>query len=111
MDASSTYRVVGYVQDSGYDCIQISYDGTLIIPIVPNPADSTHRRGVDHISMTGTMTFATELGMPVNVKEMWKITGDRERLVSGKIVKSNTDIDSSSQYSLKERQTGVSPSK
>jgi len=111
MDASTTYRVVGYVQDSGYDCIQISYDGTLIIPIIENPSDTVHRHGVDRINMTGTLTFATELGMLVNVREKWKILSDREKTIAGKTVKTNSDVDMAIQYALKERLTGATAPK
>jgi hypothetical protein len=66
---------------------------------------------VDRINMTGTLTFATELGMLVNVREKWKILSDREKIIAGKTVKTNSDVDMAIQYALKERLTGATAPK
>jgi hypothetical protein len=96
MEASTTYHVVRSVVDAGYDCLSVSYEGNLILPVLPMASDSTHRKGIDRISMSGTFTFAPSEGIVVGVNEKWSINGDREKTVGGKLVKStvtvNTDV-------------------
>jgi hypothetical protein len=103
MDASTTYRVLGYTEEAGYDCIQIGYDGTLIIPIVASPTDSTQRHGVDRFTISGTMNHAYEPGLVVSIKEKSQMNGQREKTLAGKIVKSTVSIDMEVSYVLKER--------
>ena len=96
MEASTTYHIVRSVVDAGYDCLSVSYEGNLILPVLPMASDSTHRKGVDRISMSGTFTFAPGEGIVVGVQEKWSINGDREKTIGGKLVKSkvtvNTDV-------------------
>lgn len=106
MEASTTYRVVGFARVSNYDCIQVSYDGTLIIPVLPSPTDSTKRRGVDRISVSGMLSFAPDPGIVVSVKEKWNVDGDREKVLSGKTVKSKVNADMDMIYALRERTSG-----
>ncbi len=106
MEAATTYRVAGFSRDSGLDCIQISYDGMLIIPVLPMTGDSTQRRGVDRISVTGMLSFAPDPGFLVSVNEKWNINGDREKTVAGKIVKTKVNADMDMIYALHERKSG-----
>jgi hypothetical protein len=103
MEATTTYKVEGHTRIGDYDCMVVSYIGNLYLPIVPSPTDTTHRRGIDRISMTGTFSFAIEEGFFVSVREKWVIDGDREKIIGGKMVKSKVSIDTEVTFDLKNR--------
>ncbi|MFZ1685729.1 MAG: hypothetical protein WAU88_16575 [Candidatus Zixiibacteriota bacterium] len=101
MEASTTYHVVRSVVDAGYDCLSVSYEGNLILPVLPMASDTTHRKGIDRISMSGTFTFAPREGIVVSVREKWSINGDREKTISDKVVKSKVTVDTDVAINLK----------
>lgn len=96
-DASTTYRVTGFMRDGMYDCAVIQYSGNMVIPVVENPADTAKRSGVDHITTEGSLYFAPKEGLLVKQHEHWNISGERKKLVKGEFmdysVTVNMDID------------------
>ena len=95
MEASTTFMIKSLVREGGYDCALIEYEGNMLIPVEPDPSDSTKRSGVDRIKTTGVLYFAYTEGFVVEQKENWKIDGDRTQLKGGKMVayKIMTDYD------------------
>ncbi|MFQ5454202.1 MAG: hypothetical protein ACE5D6_08455 [Candidatus Zixiibacteriota bacterium] len=86
MEASTNYLIKSIVREAGYDCAVIEYDGTLLIPIEPNPDDSTRRQGIDRIHSKGMLYFAYKEGIVIKQREHWKIDGDRRKLKDDKII-------------------------
>ena len=83
--ASTIFTVQGFDSQQGYEVVNIGYDGTLIIPIHENPADTLRRSGLDRIHMTGVMHFSPTEGMLIGMTEKWEVDGDRQRLKEGKM--------------------------
>ena len=100
--ATSTtgFKVVSYVRESGYDCLVIEYAGDLVIPIFPNPSDSTNLSGIDRIKSKGVLYFAYNEGLIILSRDNWHINGDRQILEDNKIVNYSIKSDFSNRYWL-----------
>ena len=83
MEASMTYKVASLVREAGYDCAVIDCNGTMIIPVEPDPRDSIQTNGLDRITLTGVLYFAYKEGMVVLQREQWQIDRDRKRTHNG----------------------------
>ncbi len=106
MEASTTFLIKSLVREGGYDCAVIEYEGNLVIPIEPNPKDSTLRGGLDRIKSKGLMYFAYKEGIVVSQVESWVVDGDRTRLKDGKMVSFKVAVEYETEYALKMRETG-----
>jgi len=102
MQPSTTYIFKEIKREKGYNCAVIDCEGTLVIPLVTDPKDTTMRTGVDNITTTGTIYFAIEEGMTVLLKEHWIIDGKRKRLYEGKMTEYLVKVDTESEYKLTE---------
>jgi uncharacterized protein DUF6263 len=100
MQPSTTYKFKEIKREKGYNCAVIDCEGTLVIPLVTDPKDTTMRTGVDNIMTTGTIYFAIEEGMTVLLKEHWIIDGKRKRLYEGKMTEYLVKVDTESEYVL-----------
>lgn len=103
MEASTTYEVVAFVREAGYDCAVLNVDGNLIIPVEPNPKDSVVRFGVDNIETTGKMYFAYREGMVVQQRERWVIEGEHYRVRGNDTTKLDVLIEADVDYVLERR--------
>jgi len=103
VEASTTYEITSFAREQGYDCVVISYDGKLIIPIKPNPTDSTRRSGVNRIDITGVMYFAHKEGLTVSNRDRWVIDGERTEVRDGKTRQYKIVYEGDSNLNLKER--------
>ena len=84
VEASTTYEIKSFAREQGYDCVVISYDGNLVIPVKPNPKDSIQRSGVNRIQITGMMYFAYKEGITVSNRDRWVVKGTRKEVTDGK---------------------------
>lgn len=84
VEASTTYEIKSFAREQGYDCVVISYDGNLVIPVKPNPKDSIQRSGVNRIQITGMMYFAYKEGLTVSNRDRWVVKGERTEVAGGK---------------------------
>ncbi|MFQ5498337.1 MAG: hypothetical protein ACE5FH_01575 [Candidatus Zixiibacteriota bacterium] len=80
LEASTTYRIKSLVREAGYDCAVLAFDGLLIMPLAPDPSDSTQKSGIDRIQTTGVIYFAYKEGAVVLQRERWVIDGDRSQI-------------------------------
>jgi len=103
MEASTTYEVVAFVREAGYDCALLNVDGNLVIPVEPNPKDSVQRFGVDRIRTTGKMYFAFREGMVVLQRERWIIQGDYTRVKKSDTATYDVRIEADVDYALESR--------
>ncbi len=102
MKPSTTYKFREYKIEKGYNCALIDCEGTLVIPLVPDPEDTTQRTGIDNIMTTGTIYFAYEEGMTVLLTEHWTINGKRKRLHEGEMAEYYIKVETESEYKLTE---------
>ncbi len=103
--AATTFTVLDFGVEQGYEVTRIGYDGNLLIPVNENPEDSLKRSGIDRIRITGTLNFAHIEGMVINMNERWQVDGDRKKLRDGKWVSFKVLGDMDANYEL------VSPAK
>ncbi len=103
MEASTTYRMVSLVREAGYDCAVIECDGSMILPIEPDPADSMKRSGLDRIESTGRLYFAYKEGMVVLQRERWAIDRDRVKTAKDKTERYKEAIELDIEFVLKQR--------
>jgi len=100
MKPSTTYKFKEIKLVNGYNCAVIECEGTLVIPLVPDPKDTTMRTGVDNIMTSSTIFFAYDEGITVLLKEHWVIDGKRTRLSEGKMKDYFVKVDTDSEYKL-----------
>ena len=84
VNATTEYELESFFRKDRYDCAVVGYKGNIIIPIVPDPADSTLREGVDKIDFEGQMYFAYAEGVIVSATERWMVDSYRKALKDGK---------------------------
>ena len=82
--AATTFTILDFGVEQGYEVTRIGYDGNLVIPVNANPEDTLKRSGIDRIRITGTLNFAHNEGMVINMNERWQVDGDRRRWKDGK---------------------------
>ncbi len=104
LEASTTFRVKSLVREAGYDCAVIEFDGDMVIPLVPDPDDSTQRAGLDRIKTTGMIYFAYREGIVVLQRERWLVAGTRQKLEEGEMIEYQITVESDSEYILKKMQ-------
>jgi hypothetical protein len=102
VEASTTYKIESFAREQGYDCVVISYDGNLVIPVKPGPDDSLETRGVNRIQITGMMYFAHKEGITVSNRDRWVIDSHGERMHEGKRKEYRTIYEGDSNLTLKE---------
>lgn len=105
VEASTTYEIKSFAREQGYDCVVISYDGNLVIPVKPNPKDSIKRSGVNRIQITGMMYFAYKEGLTVSNRDRWVVKGERTETADGKTKKYSILYEGDSTMLLTERKT------
>lgn len=103
--AATTFTILDFGVEQGYEVTRIGYDGNLLIPVHENPEDSLKRSGIDRIKITGTLNFAHNEGMVINMNERWQVDGDRKKLRDGKWASFKVLGDMDANYEL------VSPAK
>ncbi|MDF1544150.1 MAG: hypothetical protein P1R58_03490 [bacterium] len=104
LEASTTFKVKSLVREAGYDCAVIEFDGDMVIPLVPDPADSTQRTGLDRIKSTGMIYFAYREGIVVLQRERWVVDGTRQKMEKGEMLHYQIAVESDSEYILKKMQ-------
>jgi len=82
VEASTTYTLKSFAREQGYDCVVISYEGTMIIPVYASSEDSTLLGGANRIEITGVMYFAYKEGITIVNRDRWTVDGFRKRLVA-----------------------------
>jgi hypothetical protein len=105
VEASTTYEIKSFAREQGHDCVVISYDGNLVIPVKPNPKDSVQRSGVNRIQITGMMYFAYKEGLTVSNRDRWVVKGERTEVTNGKAKKYTILYEGDSTMLLTERKT------
>ena len=98
--AATTLTVLDFGTEQGYEVIRIGYDGNLLIPFVQDPTDSLQRSGIDRIRIKGTVNFAHNEGLVVNMSERWEIDGDRRGLKEGVMKERKVLVDIDMNYEL-----------
>jgi hypothetical protein len=81
LDASTTYEVDEFIDIEGRKCAVIDYDGNLVLPFDVVEEDSTIRRGVDKVDVTGTIWFDYEHGYVFGQQEKTMITAERAKIL------------------------------
>lgn len=105
VEASTTYEIKSFAREQGYDCVVISYDGNLVVPVKPNPKDSIQRSGVNRIQITGMMYFAYKEGITVSNRDRWVVKGTRKEVTDGKAKEYSILYEGDSTMLLTERKT------
>lgn len=72
-------------QKQGYTCAIISYSGNMVIPILPNQADTIIASGVDRLEVSGLMYFAIQEGVMISTDERRKMISDRRYVKESKV--------------------------
>lgn len=102
MDASTTFKVESFVREQGYDCVVLSYDGNLVLPLEPVASDTLKRHGVDRIHTSGKLYFGYKQGIVVLQRETWDLQGDRKRVVGGQEQPYKVSVNYEVTYALRE---------
>lgn len=84
VNATTEYELKSFFRKDRYDCAVVGYKGNIIIPIKPDPADSSMREGLDKIDFTGEMYFAYAEGVIVTANERWLVDSYRKAIKDGK---------------------------
>jgi hypothetical protein len=100
MEASTTYRVKSMVRESGYDCVVIEYDGTLLIPLKTSDDEPELLGGLDSIEASGVIYFAYQKGLTVLLRQRLVIDGYREITREGKAIRRNIKGQTDAEYAL-----------
>jgi len=80
LDAATTYEVTEFVEIDGRKCAIIDYTGNLVLPFNVVETDSTIRKGVDKVDVTGTIWFDYVGGYVFSQHEKTMITAERARI-------------------------------
>ncbi len=100
MEASTTYRVKSLVRESGYDCVVIEYDGTLLIPLKTSDDEPDLLGGLDSIEASGVIYFAYQKGLTVLLRQRLVIDGYREITKDGETIRRNIKGQTDAEYAL-----------
>ncbi len=100
MEASTSYRVKSLVRESGYDCVVIEYDGTLLIPLKTSDDEPDLLGGLDNIEASGVIYFAYQKGMTVLLRQRLVIDGYREVIREGETIRRNIKGQIDAEYAL-----------
>ncbi|MFH2055098.1 MAG: hypothetical protein ABIJ61_04000, partial [bacterium] len=80
LDAATTYEVTEFVEIDERRCAVIDYTGNLVLPFNVVETDSTIRKGVDKVDVTGTIWFDYLNGYVFSQHEKTMITAERARI-------------------------------
>jgi hypothetical protein len=83
-EASTTFRTESFARERGYDCVVISYEGSVILPFDSVPLESGMMEGTDFLKIRGTLYFAYKEGLVILDRQRWTSEGDRIDHVDGK---------------------------
>ena len=97
---STTYKLKGTTQKSGYQCAIIKYNGNMSLPLIPDPQDSTGLQGVDTIEMDGILYFAYKKGIQVSSEERRRSIYDRSYLKKDKRITKKSEVDEKVSFNL-----------
>ncbi len=75
--ASTTYRLKGTAPKHNYNCAIIEYNGTMVLPMLADPTDSTQVDGVDWIETTGMIYYAIDEGIAVSSEARMRFQSER----------------------------------
>jgi len=100
VEAKTTYRIKGTATKMGYNCAIIEYKGNLILPILPDPSDTTGLEGLDNIEMNGILYFAIDAGMSVSSEERRRSVSKRKYNKDGTPYESLRDMEEVISYAL-----------
>ncbi len=100
LEASTTYEVIAFVREAGYDCALIKYNGEMIVPVNIKENDSTQISGQNKIISNGIIYFAYKEGIIISQKDEWKISGDRTKTTNSKRESYTVEIDINSDFLL-----------
>jgi hypothetical protein len=102
VNATTEYELKSFFRKDRYDCAVIGYKGNIIIPIKPDPADTSLRSGLDKIDFSGTMYFAYAEGVIVTANERWLVDSYRKERKGGKEKEHHYLTESDVDFRLKE---------
>jgi hypothetical protein len=80
LDAATTYTFSEFVEIDERKCAVIDYEGNLVLPFNVVETDSTIRRGVDKVDVTGTIWFDYVNGYVFSQHEKTMITAKRAKI-------------------------------
>lgn len=100
LKASTTYELIAFVREAGYDCALIKYDGEMSVPVNIKENDSTLITGENRIISNGIIYFAYKEGIIISQKDEWKISGQRTKTIKNKSQNYTVEIDINSDFLL-----------
>jgi hypothetical protein len=101
-EVSAVYKVKGTTRKMGHNCAIIEYRGNLILPLFPDPDDSTAAWGVDRIEMNGILYFAHKEGISVSSEERRRVICERHTISDGKEIVKRSELEEAGSYRLTE---------
>jgi hypothetical protein len=104
LETSTSFKVRGFEQMRGYDCIVVEFSGNIILPIRSDPKDTMLRGGMDEIRVDGTFWFAWKEGFFAEQSQKEVILGRRDLVEKGKPFTRNYRIDGNARMYIAERQ-------
>jgi len=73
-----TFKFKGMARKMGYDCAVLEYSGNLVLPVFPNPDDTTVVSGIDRIEISGITYFAVDEGILISFDERRRTNRERK---------------------------------
>ncbi len=101
-EVSAIYKVKGTTRKMGYNCAIIEYSGNLVLPLFPDPDDSTAAWGVDRIEMNGILYFAYKEGISVSSEERRRVICERHTISDGEEIVKRSELEEAGSYKLTE---------
>jgi hypothetical protein len=103
LGTSTSFKVTGFEQSHGYDCIVVEFSGNIILPIRVEKGDTMLRGGLDEIRVDGTFWFAWKEGFFAEQSQKETITGRRDLTEKGKEFTRHYRIDGNARMYVSER--------
>lgn len=104
LKTSTSFKVKGFEQSHGYDCIVVEFSGNIILPIRSDSKDTMLRGGMDEIRVDGTFWFAWKEGFFAEQSQKEVIEGRRDLVEKGKPFTRHYRIDGNARMYIAERQ-------
>lgn len=76
LEATTRFTVESFARENGYDCVSISYEGSMLLPFRSEPSESIQRSGIHRLSVTGVLYFAYREGLIISQRERRVISGE-----------------------------------
>lgn len=104
LQTSTSFKVRGFEQMRGYDCIVVDFFGNIILPLRVEKGDTMVRGGLDEIRVDGTFWFAWKEGFFAQQTQKETIVGRRDMIAKGKEFKRHYRIEGNANMYIAERQ-------